>query len=233
MKKVILLILGIFILSGCSATYDLEIYNKEYKEKITVDSLKADTSGMKEWNIPVNADEKNIDILLKTDEITGINYYNKKSSFTNNHYKYTYKHNFEMTNYYKSYFAVNAYDFFAVYYNDTDESGKKDLITISTSFKNLIFDKYPDLEKLTVNIKTNHRVYSNNADSNKNYIYTWNIDKNNYQEKSIQIRIYKDKYVLNYNNELSKKLYIFLIILGILLLAMGIVLLRMKKANKI
>jgi hypothetical protein len=110
-----------------------------------------------------------------------------------------------MTNYYKSYFAVNSYDFFAVYYNDTDESGKKDLITISTSLKNLAFEKYPELDNLTINIKTNHRVYSNNADSKKDYTYTWNIDRNNYTEKPIQIRIYKDKYVLNNNNEISKK----------------------------
>lgn len=233
MKKIILLIVGLFILSGCSATYNLEIYNDEYKENISVLSEKADTTEMKDWNIPTNADEENMDILLTTDKITGINYYAKKDSFTNNHYKYAYANEFSMTNYYKSYFAVNSYDFFAVYYDDTDESGKKDLITISTSFKNLIFEKYPDLENLTINIKTNHRVYSNNADSKKDYTYTWNINKNNYADKAIQIRIYKDKYVLNYNQELSKKLYIFLIILGILLVAMVIALLRMRKANKI
>ncbi len=233
MKKVILLIIGIFLLSGCSATYNLEIYNEDYKENISILSNKADTTGIKDWNIPVNADTENMDILLTAGKVTGIDYYTKKYSFVNNNYKYNYAHKFNMTNYYKSYFAVNSYDFFAVYYNDTDESEKKDLITISTSLKNLAFDKYPDLENLTINIKTNHRVYSSNADSKKDYTYTWNIDKNNYTEKPIQIRIYKNKYVLNYNNELSKKLYIFLIILGVLLLAMGIVFLRMRRANKI
>jgi hypothetical protein len=88
-----------------------------------------------------------------------VDYYTKKSNFDNNYYKYTYNHDFTMTNYYKSYFAAKSYDFFAVFYDDTDESGKKDLITITTSFKNLIFDKYPDLDNLTINIKTNHRVY--------------------------------------------------------------------------
>ncbi|HOP65463.1 MAG TPA: membrane lipoprotein lipid attachment site-containing protein [Bacilli bacterium] len=233
MKKIVALIVMVLLLSGCNATYNLEIYNDSYKEELTVKSLGADTTGLSEWNIPVNADEENLDVLLTTAKVTGVTYYDKSSEFTNGYYKYTYYHEFAMEDYYKSYFAVSSYDFFAVFTDDTDESGKKDLITITTSLENLPFAEYEDLEKITVNIKTNHRVYSSNADSHQNYTYTWNIDRNNYEKKSVQIRIYKDKYVLNYNNEVTKKLYIFLIILGVLLLAMGIVALRMRKANKI
>lgn len=233
MKKVLLIIVAIFVLSGCSANYNLEIYNKEYKENLVIKSLEADTTKMSDWNIPVNANESNADILLTTDKVVGVDYYNKRSDFTDNYYQYTYNHDFSMTNYYKSYFAAKSYDFFALFYDDTDESGKKDLITLTTSFKNLVFTKYPELDNLTINIKTNHKVYSSNADSVKNYTYTWHIDRNNYNDKSIQIRLYKDKYVLNYNNVLVKKLYVFLIILGVLLIAMAIVFLRMRKANKI
>jgi len=233
MKKVLLIIVAIFVLSGCSANYNLEIYNEEYKENLVVKSLAADTTGMSDWNIPINANQSNADILLTTDKVTGVEYYTSKSAFTDNYYHYTYNHDFTMKTYYKSYFAAKSYDFFAVFYDDTDESGKKDLITITTSFENLVFTKYADLDNLTINIKTNHRIYSHNADSVKDYTYTWQIDRDNYNDKSIQIRLYKDKYVLNYNNVLGKKLYIFLIVLGILLLAMLIVFLRMRKANKI
>ncbi len=233
MKKIILLFISLFILSGCSATYDLEIYNEKYKENVTINSLTDDATGMKDWNIPVNADEESIDLLLTISKVTGITYYDNDSVFEDNYYKYNYSHEFGMTDYYKSYFAVNSYDFFAVYYDDTDESGKKDLVTISTSLKNLLFEKYTDLESITVNIKTNHKVYSSNADSKDGYTYTWNITKDNYEKKPVQIRIYKDKYVLNYNNELNRSLYIFLIVLGVLLLGALLLYIRARKIDKI
>ena len=103
---------------------------------------------------------------------------------------------------------------------------------MSTSLKNLCFYEYPILENITINLKTNHKVVSSNANIVDGYHYTWNIDKDNKDDAAIQITIKKDEYVFNYENELVKKVMFFVLIIGIILGVGGICYFYFKNRNE-
>lgn len=232
MKKIILLVMFVFVLSGCTATYEVVIEDESYKESLTINGADID-SNMSKWNIPVYADENDIENLLEVEKVPKVTYYEKTETMESGIRNYKYYNEFNMTEYYRSYFAVNSYDFFGVFYDDTDLKGEKEIITISTSSQFLPFAKYENLDAVTVKIKTNHRVYSHNADSVDKYTYTWNITRDNYEDKAIQIRLLKEKYVLNYNNEVTKGVYIALGVVGVLLILLAVFYFKIVKSNKI
>lgn len=234
MKKTLFLLGLVFMLSGCTVNYDLEIFNEEYKEKITINSVDV-TSDMEKrftYEIPVHFDEPKVDSIETTKKIAEVVYYekNKITKETTNEYVYT--HNFKMEDYYKSYFVNSSFDFFAVYYNDKDDN-EKDLVTISTNFKMKIFETYPDIDEININIKTNHKVKLSNADSNSNFTYTWKYTKDNYKDKAIQLVLYKDKYVFNYDGKLYRVLIMFGSITVLVLTTCVILIRKSKKANKV
>lgn len=226
MKKIILLVSLIFLLSGCSVNYDLEIFNNEYREKISINSLNTTESS---YEIPVYFDETRVEKTLTSKKVADVEYYQKSNEQTN----YVYYNNFAMEKYYKSYFVNSSFDFFAVYYNDVDEETGEDIITISTNNNMKIFDTYKDLDEIKINVKTNHKVKYSNADSHSKFTYTWNYDKNNYKDKYIQLILYKDKFVFNYDGKFFRNLTIVgLIVVSLAIIAIFIIK-KSKKANKV
>lgn len=69
------------------------------------------------------------------------------------------------------------------------ENLNRDGIVISTSTKNLCFEMYDILEEIKVKVKTNHEVESHNADEVVNGEYIWKINGGNYNNKSIQLTL--------------------------------------------
>ena len=125
--------------------------------------------------------------------------------------------------------GVNTcYDYFTVLRNNDEESGNEQLI-ISTSAKNYCFEMYPNLESITVNLKTNHKVVSHNADQVNDNNYVWNINKNNASQKTMQI-ILSEETVFTMNWGL-------IFVIGGVILGIGLIYLVIKNksinANKI
>ena len=58
---------------------------------------------------------------------------------------------------------------------------------LKTSNRCNIFDTYSLLNEIKVTIKTDLEVISSNADVVNNNLYTWLINRNNYNNKSIKI----------------------------------------------
>ena len=88
---------------------------------------------------------------------------------------------------------------------------------------------YPNLESITVNVKTNHKVVSHNADQVSDGKYVWEIDKNNAGGKTLQIILSEDTvFTLNWGLVFG---------IGGVILVIGIVYLVIKnksiQANKI
>ena len=83
------------------------------------------------------------------------------------------------------------------------------------------FDFYEDLDNLTINIKSDLLIKKHNADKVKGNTYSWNITKDNYENKSILLEIKTS----NSNKKLNKK-NIIIITLLVLFITLAIIILK-------
>lgn len=209
MKKIILIIISILVV-GCSAEYNIVLDEKSIKEELDV------YISEKEYN---SLDEMTIANMIMDFE-RGYEFYNKEDLLESSSklgYKYKYNNSYE-------YFASESQ---AARCYENIKIDIKDTIRIETSEYFECYDLYDNLDELTINIKTKNKVLNNNADKVKGITYTWNINKNNYQNKPIIIEINKEK------NEISNTIiYIIVgcILVGIISL---LLLLKIKKANNV
>ena len=222
MKKYILILLIIF-LTGCSAKYEVEIKDKQVNEKSSFIISKHEVASDGIYYTVSRMAGKyflNVDFLIgdTKEYYEGENaIYQKKSNTNINEY--------------------NTSDIFNYCYDAHNVLNEKKYYTISTSDTFKCFDKYQELEDVKIVLKTNHKVKDNNADSIDGYTYTWNINKKNYNNKRIYIKLYKDKYIFNYENEFYKKIALYgsaacaIIIIGLFVTLK--VMRKRHKSNKI
>lgn len=239
MKKIIILVLSLSFLTGCSATYNLEVYNNKVKE----DMEYFDTNS-ENWYNSSNSNQSYRDLVESsvdypypafdsaivneddTIKLDDVEYYSNKIIDDGEKLgqSLSYK-KFKVSNYGDSFIAKKCYKYFNVL-----DDGKQ--IIISTSPENTCFDQYPMLDDITINFKTNHKVISSNADSVKGYHYTWKISREEKNDASIQIILAKNKYVFNYENEFVKKIFYILLIVGIISIGGSVVYKHYKNKNK-
>ena len=206
MKKIkfIILILCIFILSGCTVDYNMEIYNDTIKENITIG----------ETNIEVLNNSEQRNILEESVEVT----YDYWKETNNTNYKLSKilednkiglkingKHELGVI---RSLTTVNnCYQYFNIVETE-------DTYVLSTSKENLCFDANDNLDDMNIKISTNHKVIKHNSDKKNKDTYIWTINRDNYKDKLIQMEFYKDKYVRNYNNRILKRLILIILVIG-------------------
>lgn len=223
MKKRILMLIPILLLTtGCTCEYNLTIEENTYIEQITIIGSTSDeiSSFNNQWQIPIDKEEYN-NITLETDsngEFTGEIYnYNLSSN------KLTFDYNFNQSQYIKSTAVSNCYDML----NITNSNNR---IVISTSSNAKCFENHPPLTNIKINIKVDKKVISNNADGINGNTYTWNINKSNAEDKSINLILENqssdnsnnnnenNNQILTKENILKKyAIYIFIIILAIII----------------
>ena len=215
MKKRILIIMTLLLTTGCTCEYNLTINENTYTEEVIIIGENAEEISQfdKEWQIPINKDEYNN--MAGSDSEYKPNGEIYALSIESN--KITFNHNFIKSNYNNSTAVSNCYNKITITnYNNTT--------ILSTSSKVDCFDKYPPLRNIKVNIKVDKPVISNNADSINGNIYTWNITKNNSNDKSINLILENDNNGKGNKTEIPDKtktqknkgkydLYVFLIIL--------------------
>lgn len=216
LKRIVILSLFSFFLCGCTAQYNLEIKDDEFRENIKI-NFDSNDQGAYEYF----SENKFYAIM---DGVSNFKEYKKENENKENiNFSYTY----EGLEFNKATSLSSCFEA----YNVMDENG---YYIISTS-KGLTCAREEDtilLDDLDVVIKTNHIVKENNADEVDGYIYTWHFDKNNYDKKSIYIELEKDKYVFNYENEFVKELLLYFSIIGIIVGVSIFMLVRFKKKNK-
>ncbi len=113
--------------------------------------------------------------------------------------------------------------------NNLDNDG----IILSTSNKNLCFEHYDNLDEIVIKLKTNHEVKEHNADEVLDGEYIWKINKINYDNKSIQINLLNKttkKLDLSLLISLCSVILVVVIIASIFVINLSI---KSKKANKI
>ena len=220
-KVILLLILVLFVTTGCTATYNVEIYNDEIRvdgKVVELDSTKWHDSilgttyiEMIDWKTTGDDESPVADGIYKISDDNQLGIGSKN--------KYTFD------NYEESPGIKACYK----YFNIIEENGN---IILSTSVENTCFDSYPNLDFITVNLKTNHKVVSNNADIVDGYHYTWNLSRENKDDASISITLKKNEYIFNYENEFVKKVIYSLVIIGIIIGVGSVIYLFINKKRK-
>ncbi|MDD2409860.1 MAG: hypothetical protein PHD03_04010, partial [Bacilli bacterium] len=200
MKKIIYLILMLFLITGCDATYNLTLENNIFTENLEITNNDKNT-----WNInnPSYKEIRNLTLnsALATDyreeipevntKVEGIKYYDIKKIDTENTLGISYKSNFTLLDYqYSTIVNTNVKSF--------DYKNNNDGIIINIKKPLNVFILYPNLNNLTIKFKTNHQVMKNNADEIVNNTYYFYLNKNNYQAKKIILEISND-YKVTYN----------------------------------
>ena len=190
MKKianVFIVFLITMILSGCTATYDLEIKDDgTLLEQLKVNNqLPNDVVELYTKNpIPLSLNEGSVldydgDITsAKTKEKSYIEYYDVKY----NNETMTFKGKNNIKKFDNTRIATSLF-------NNIHSNYYSNLISIYGYNGLMVFLSYPELERVVVNIKTDLKVVDNNADSVDGNKYTWIFDKNTPDTKTLYLEI--------------------------------------------
>ena len=190
----IVIIIGIFLLTGCDAVYNLDISDNKIDESTNFHFLENDYhydaySPDIEMKYFDNMDEL-IDDVMNEDYLAFDKKYNNKVFYQKkriNSDSVIFMNTYSFDNFIHSY-ILNSCGKDVVFSND------KDSISLSAKIYYSCFgvDYGPHLNNLTINIKTDFTVLNHNADQVKGNTYTWFVKDVDYN-KSIKMILEKDK----------------------------------------
>ena len=183
MNKKIIILLILFFLTGCSASYNLEIKDDMIYEKINIKEL--------------NVNQEVIDKLKSQNQYVLISksldlVYSKTTKINENDTIFTYSHKYTPLEFSTS-FSNKCFD--VAKFNDNSQT-----YSLYANKFNCFGDQEEFADSYKINIKTDYNVINNNADKIKGNIYTWNFTKQNYKNKSIVFQYTKTKKDVNYLN---------------------------------
>ncbi len=178
-KGILVLLITVFCLTGCEATYNLTITEDSMTE--SVNFLNEDTP-------------KNQNILDQYLSSNYLAYYDMDIKENKNYSQKEINENgqigMNLTYEYAGDKLQNSSLLNRCYYKKSIIK-TDDEITITTDGKTMCFykDEVKTLDKLTINITTDLKVTENNADEINGNTYTWIIDDSNYQDHPITMKI--------------------------------------------
>lgn len=177
-KKISLLIILLLIISGCTSKINIDISDNIINEEIIIDNQSVPLSNFPNY-VPAFKKDNIIDTEPDT-KLEGIEYYKKEIKDNLIHYSYSFR-----TEEYNNSHTMK--DFFSS--SSLESSRWTGFLEAYTSSDDIyVFDMYPDLTQLEVNITTKLVVEESNADSVKDNTYTWVFTPNN-KNKSIYIKM--------------------------------------------
>jgi len=233
-KNFILIAILVIFLTGCNATYEIDIHDDE-----VVESLQFVEQNSSVWDAPISTDpnegteategtltyRKMINDELKRNTQVFINesgtYFNKKLISNSKGLGLLYSHTYDILDYKNAYIPNNCFEYFNVI-------TQKDVYIISTGEGFTCFDTFNKLKNLKIIVNTNHKVKDTNADIVEGNSYIWEVDKNSSTTKSIYIELYQDKFVTDY--DVIKRIIVIIIALAIL--SIIVIIFFKKKASK-
>ena len=237
-KKLILLAISVFLVSGCEAEYNLEIKGDDYIESTSVNAGSQEvisdnfTSSniydfYKDKSIPLFNDDTILD--ESNEKLNGIAYYDKTNSNDGNNINMQFKGQFQSSTIENSNLINFAYNRFLKATIDGN-------VVLSTGENFKIFEQFPNLDKVTIRIKTDNNVVKNNADEIEKDTYIWHVNRNNYSDKAIYLEFNKpdenenDGFSIVFNPII---LIIVLIIIIVIVLIALFIFIKNKKNNKL
>lgn len=242
-KKIIMLILLLFLASGCDAVYILELKSNNINETMEIHNYNKSSwkNGNPSYQDLIDmfitgtiATDYRKEIPESNEEVAGVNYYNITKISTKEDLGISYHSPFTLENYIYSTIVFSNTEFSKFKYN-------KDRITFYSGEKIKSFVSYPDLNNLTVKFVTNHTVINNNADEIRDGAYYWYFDRNNYDNKKINLEVgteYTEEKlkVLEVDEEgyfgVKTLVAIYAIIGIVLVIITGIIFFKVKNSNQ-
>jgi len=187
MKKFILVLVVFFLLTGCTAEYNLTIddlneFTYEENGTITSDNLE-EIESIYDSIWPSNAYMDAEFSSENPEKIDGVDYYEVKSYYDGK-YHVNYQFTFPSNLFSKSSGVYSGFPKFTKTYDETKNTTTLDSHDFS-------YKKFRDLEKLTVHITVYNKVLSHNATSVDGDTYTWIFQKKDFE---------KARMILQYEN---------------------------------
>lgn len=232
MKKIILIVL-LFLATGCSVDYELTIDdNLDFTENIAIQAendIESIQIEQDPW--PIKAYYSDPDSGEYPEKLEGIEYYNNQLNLNSNLYQKKLSYTFSKLKFKDANSIKSCYEHFYVM-----EDSKENTITISTSPKFLCMEDYPSLNKVNIIINVNQSVITSNADQINQNQYVWTITPQNYESRGIILTFKKSIQEENSNfekeNKKSSNIYLAFGILGVFIIAMiGIIIYKIKNSK--
>lgn len=224
MKKKFLIMIMMFLLTGCSVEYKAIIKENKVQETVKINGL--------------DESEKvdNLDKLIANKTSSAINPYENKKVEGTEYYSVkkteeglSYKTNFSLNEYIESNAIMNCYE--------KTNLVKKDNYYLLTTTAKVECIETLKIENLTISLNVNYKVLEHNADSKFLNTYTWDIDRTNYINKPISIRFdiskKRESFLESIINNAGPLLIIVGIIGSVVLIVTVFVLGNNRKNNKI
>lgn len=216
MKKVLLFIICLVVLSGCEVNYNLVITENSISEntKIFTDinnyeeydgKLLSDFFDLySEYYEPIYFNDENYDYYSGGYQ-PNVRYYTLNSYVNDNYKGVLFKNVFSFNDFYRSSMIKNCFDEISV-------QNSYEMYLIRTSNKCKLFSSYSLLNQIKITLNTDLEVIYNNADSVVGNTYTWIINKENYTDKSVSLSLVNntrkaidDDKELDYKDDTDKK----------------------------
>ena len=217
-RKILLIICLVFLLTGCDVTYNLIINDDEtFDESVMFSFLKSNT---KPEDLSVYVNDK---LPLSNNQYESRKY-NSQINVSENTYDLVYDYSHDFNNFRNTLFVDSCY-------NDSKITRTDDKITIRSGkgFRCLNPDNGLITDNVKINITTKLEVLDNNADEVNGNTYTWNINFNNVQNKEVNITLKR-----NMQTSQTWMNYPLLFgILGVVILVAGLFLFMYVKNKKI
>ena len=193
MKKVFFLVVFLFLITGCEATYDLEISDdkalettialERYSSDLHSEGKKTQDTFLKtalplSWRYGLFPEDPEIIKSMKTYDVENIE---EGDTF-----------GLKLTGNFDSKVSFSDSSIVGLAMDSDVISENEVSIKINASKGLNIFNEYENLDKVTINITVNdYSVTSNNADAVNNNVYTWYVTRDNFDDKKIKLNINK------------------------------------------
>ena len=187
--KFLVLLLIVFLLSGCKAEVNVNITKDKISNKITIetnnDEYNRYASSYREF-FPAYF-EDNVSDEMPDEELVDVEYFSYSKTPTSGGMVFNYSYDYPLADYINSTPLQVAFtsstievdkktDSIIVHINDlTDDNGK--------TYEVPLFDSYSNLDELRINVTSELKVISNNADSYRDGVYTWIFNRNHTDKK--------------------------------------------------
>lgn len=232
MRKNIIFLFFILLLTGCDITYNLNI-DDYYTENVTMTENNQNNWDYTFGNFTVKELhdyylEKEIpyhynDLYMaeKYERIEGVSYYDVNDLSSDEQIGLSLKAKFEYND------SFSRSNLLWKTCKNKSVTQSSDGVNINVSgFK--IFDEYKILDKITVNLKTKYKVIDSNSDSTRGNTYTWVINRGNYRDKTINFS-YSTNNILNSDNNNDSPLFTFSICIIVIVFVFAIIIFVFKK----
>lgn len=233
-NRMLLLYIGmIILLTGCKATYNLEISQSGMKENLVIYATTiSENSTIKNYPLVayitenVNDDYSN-DLNILFEKIDGIDYYNDSISLDDQGFTtIKYKYNFDYDKFLDSSIINGSYDKIVLNKYDSNDDGKDDYTVFSTMGNFIPFERYNTLENVTIKITCLFKMISHNADKVDGNTYIWNFTKDNVKDINL---VYDTNSVIDKRNFFEKN-SMFTFFVGVILI-FGIIYFIIKRIS--